>query len=106
MQGIKNRITEIHRELAKDMKIVNPMAILQLDEGNMDIEVLTKSLTDAIELIRDSEMSKIDDFTILASIKSMLHLNENLIPCQNLKVKEYKWKKDACKARLMSLKNP
>lgn len=106
VQGIEDKITEMHKELVKDMKIVNPMGILQLDKGNMDVEVLTKSFTEAVEQIKDKEMHRADDFTSLASIKSMLRLNEKLMPRQNLKVKEYRWQKDMCRAQLMSLKNP
>lgn len=48
----------MHEELIKDMKIVNPTCILQLDEGNVDVEVLTKSFTEIVEQIRDSESPK------------------------------------------------
>ncbi|GLJ06800.1 hypothetical protein SUGI_0048610 [Cryptomeria japonica] len=106
VQGVKNQITDMHKELVKDMNIVNPTGILQLDEGSMDIEVLTKSFTEAVEQIRDKETPKVNDFTSLAGIESMLRLNEKLMPCQSLKMKEYRWQKDACRARLMSLKNP
>ena len=81
----------MHKELLKDMKIANPTRILQFDEGNMDTEMLIKSFNEAMEKIKDIESPSADDFTALASIKSMLHLNKNLMPYQNLKVKEYMW---------------
>ena len=81
----------MHKELLKDMKIVHPTGILQFDEGNMDTEMLIKSFNEVMEKIKDIESPSADDFTALASIKSMLHLNKNLMPCQNLKVKEYMW---------------
>ena len=40
VQGIESKITEMHEELLKDMKIVNPIGILQFDDGNMDAETL------------------------------------------------------------------
>ena len=88
----------MHEEVIKDMKIVNPIGILQFDEGNMDVEVLTKNFNEAVEKIRDSKLPKAEDFSALASIESMLRLNRNLMPCQSLKIKEYRWKKDACRA--------
>ena len=96
VQGIESRITDMHEELIKDMKIVNPTGILQFDEGNMDADVLTKSFNEAIEQIRDSESPKANDFSALTSIESMLRLNKNLMPRQSLKMKEYRWQKDAC----------
>ena len=86
----------MHEELIKDMKILNPTGILQFDEGNMDAKVLTKSFTEAAEQIRDSEHPKVEDFSTLASIESMLRFNRNLMPHQSLKMKEYRWQKDAC----------
>ena len=106
IQGIERKITDMHEELIKDMKIVNPTGILQFDEGNMDAEVLTKSFNEAVEKIRDSKNPKAKDFSTLASIESMLRFNKNLIPRQSLKVKEYRWQNDACQAQLLSLKNP
>lgn len=88
----------MHEELVKDMRIVNPTGILQLDEGSMDVEVLTRNFTQAVEQIRDNEVPKVNDFTSLAGIESMLRLNEKLMPHQSLKVKDYRWQKDACKA--------
>ena len=70
----------MQEELIEDMKIVNPMGILQFDEGNMDIEMLTKSFTEVAEQIRDSERPKAKDFSTLASIESMLRFNQNLMP--------------------------
>ena len=96
----------MHEELIKDMKIVNPTNILQFDEGNMDAEVLTKRFTEVVEKIRDSEHPKAEDFSTLASIESMLCFKKKLMPRQSLKVKEYRWQKDACRAQLLSLKNP
>ena len=49
VQGIKSKITEMHKELLKDMKIVNPMGILLFDEVNMDAETLTKNFNKAME---------------------------------------------------------
>ena len=95
-RGIEDQVTEMHKELVKDMKIVNPTGILQFDEGNMDFEVLTKSFTEVVEQIKDKETPRADDFTSLASIESMLCLKKKLMPRQNLKVKEYRWQKDAC----------
>ena len=86
----------MHEELIKNIKIVNPIGILQFDEGNMDVDVLTKSFNEVVEKIRDSESPKADDFSMLASIESMLRLNKNLMPHQSLKMKEYKWKEDVC----------
>lgn len=106
VQGVKSRIIDMHEELIKDMKIMNPIGILQFDEGNMDTKVLMKSFNEVVEQIRDSELPKVEGFFMLASIESMLHLNRNLMPRQSLKMNEYKWQKDACRARLMSLKNP
>ena len=106
IQGIESKITDMHEELIKDMKIVNPTGILQFDEGNMDIEVLIKSFSEAVEQIRDSEHPKAEDFSTLTSIESMLRFNRNLMPRQSLKMKEYRWQKYACRARLLSLKNP
>ena len=90
MQSIENRITEMHVEFVKDMKIVNPIGILQFAEGNMDAKVLTRSFNEAVEQIRDSESPRADDFTVPTSIESMLRLNKNLMPRQSLKVKEYR----------------
>ena len=86
----------MHEELIKDMKIVNPMGIPQFNEGNMDTKVLTKSFTKAVEQIKDSDHPKVDEFSMLTSIESMLHFNRNLMPNQSLKMKECRWKKDAC----------
>lgn len=36
IQAIENKITDMHEELIKDMKTVNPTGILQFDEANMD----------------------------------------------------------------------
>ena len=85
----------MHEELIKDMKIMNLTGILQFDEGNVDTDVLTKSFNEAVEQIRDNEMPKAEDFSALASIESMLRLKKNLMPRQSLKMKEYRWKKDA-----------
>ena len=81
IQAIENKITDMHEELIKDMKIVNPTGILQFDEVNMDAEVLRKSFTKAVEQIRHSEHPKAKDFSTLASIESMLRFNRNLMPC-------------------------
>ena len=86
----------MHEELIKDMKIVNPMGILQFGEGNMDAKVLINCFNEAEEKIRDSECPKAKDVSMLPSIESMLHLNRNLMPHQNLKMKEYRWQKHAC----------
>ena len=75
IKGIESKITDMHEELIKDMKIVNPTSILQLDEGNMNVEVLTKSFTKAVEKIWDIEHPKAKDFSTLASIESMLCFN-------------------------------
>ena len=72
----------------------------------MDAKVLTKSFNEVVEQIKDSVIPKTEDFTALASIESMLSLNRNLMPHQTLKMKEYRWQKDACRARMLSLKNP
>ena len=80
VQGVKIRITEMHEELIKDMKIMNPIGILQFEKGNMDTKVLTKSFNKAMEQIRDSELPKAEDFSVLASIESMLRFNRNLMP--------------------------
>ena len=106
IKSIERKIIDMHEELIKDMKIVNPMGILQFDEGNMDAEVLTKSFTVVAEKIRDNEHPKAEDLSTLASIESMLRFNRNLMPRQSLKMKEYRWQKDACQAQLLSLKNP
>ena len=63
----------------------------------MDVETLTKIFNEAVEKIRDNESSSVDDFTTLANIESMLRLNKNLMPHKTLKVKEYRWQKDACR---------
>jgi hypothetical protein len=104
MQIIENKIAEMHEDLIKDMKVVNSTGILEFDERNMDAEVLIKNFNEATEQIKNSESPKADDFTVLASIESMLRLNKDLMLRQNLKVKEYKWKKDTCRARISSLK--
>jgi hypothetical protein len=36
----------------------------------------------------------------------MLYLNRGVMSCKSLKIKELKWQKDVCRAKLMSLKNP
>ena len=79
VQGIESKITEMHEELLKDMKIVNPMGILLFDEANMDAKTLTKNFNEAMEWIRDSESPSANDFTVLVSVESMLHLNKNLM---------------------------
>ena len=104
--GIESEVTGMHEELLKDMKIVNPIGILQFDYENMDSKSLTKSFNEVVEKIRDNESPSTNDFTMLANIESMLCLNKNLILGQNLKIKEFKWQKDACRTRLLSLKNP
>ena len=38
----------MHEELIKDMKIVNPIGILQFDEGNMDTDMLTKRFDEVV----------------------------------------------------------
>ncbi len=106
VQGIENKIIGMHEELLKYMKIVNPIGILQFDDGNIDLETLTKSFNEFFEKIRDNESSSANDFIALANIELMLCLNKNLMTCQNLKIKEVKWKKDACQVKLLSLKNP
>ena len=75
---------------------MNLIGILQFDEGNMDTEVLIRSFNKAVERIRDNELSKAEEFSTLASIESMLCLNKNLMSCQSLKMKDYRWQKDAC----------
>ena len=80
IQGIERKITDMHEELIKYMKIVNPTGILQFDEGNMDAKVLTKSFTEAAEQIRDCEHPKVEDFSTLPNIESMLRFNRNLMP--------------------------
>ena len=97
MQGIENKITKMYEELLKDMKVVNPTGILQFDDGNMDVETLTKSFNEVVEKIRDGESPSANDFTMLASIESMMCLNKYLMLCQILKIKEFKWKKDTCR---------
>lgn len=99
VRGIENKITKMHEELLKDTKIVNPTGILQFDDRNMDLEILIKSFNEAIEQIRDNKSLSANDFIALVNIESLLLLNKNLIPCQNLKIKEFKWKKDMCRAR-------
>ena len=91
VQGIEGKIIDMHEELIKDMKIVNPIGILQFDEGNMDTKVLTKRFCEAVEQIINSELPKVKDFSVLASIESMLQLNRNIMPCQSIKMKEYRW---------------
>ena len=81
----------MHEELLKDIKIVNPTRILQFDEENMDAKTLIKSFNQNMEKIKDTKLPSADDFTTLVSIKSMLHLKKNWMPCQNLKVREYRW---------------
>ena len=49
VQGIESKITKVHEELLKDMKIVNPTGILEFDNGNMDVETLTKSFNEAMK---------------------------------------------------------
>lgn len=87
VQGIEDKVTGMHEKLLKDIKVINPMGILQFDDGNMDSETLIKSFIEAIEKIRDNESPNADDFTALANIESMLCLNKNLMPCQSLKIK-------------------
>ena len=71
----------MHEELLKDIKIVNPTGILQFDEENMDAKTLIKSFNQNMEKIKDTKLSSADDFTTLVSIKSMLHLKKNWMPC-------------------------
>ena len=80
MRAIDRKVTGMHEEILKDMRIVNPTGILQFDDGNMDFEILTKSFNEAVEQIRDNESPSANDFTALANIESMLCLNKNLIP--------------------------
>ena len=90
MQSIENKIFGMHEEILKDMNIVNPIGILQFDDGNMDSEALPKRVNDAIANIKDNEMPTTSDFTTLANIESMLYLNWNLMSWQSLKIKEFK----------------
>ena len=80
VHSIESKITEMHEELVKDIKIVNPSRILQFNEGNMEAKVLTKSFNEAVEKIRDNESPSAYNFTTLASIESMLSLNKNSMP--------------------------
>ena len=105
MQSTKNKIVGMHGKILKDMNIVNPTGILQLDDGNMDSEALTKSFNDSIAKIKDNEMPTTSDFTTLENIESMLYLNRNLMPWQSLKIKEFKLKMDVCRSKLLSLKS-
>ena len=106
MQSIKNKIFGMHEELLKDMNILNPIGFLQFDDRNMDSEALPKSFNDAIANIKDNEMPTTSDFTTLANIESMLYLNRNLMSRQSIKIKEFKWQKDACMVNILSLKTP
>lgn len=106
MQSIENKIIEMHEEFLKDMSVVNPIGILQSDDGNMDSKALTKRFNDAIMKIKDTDTPIASDFTMLANIESMLYLNRNVMPWQSLKIKEFKWQKDSCRSKLLSLKNP
>ena len=106
MQSIENKIFGMHDKLLKDMNIVNPIGFLQFDDGNMDSEALPKSFNDAIANIKDNEMPTTSDFTTLANIESMLYLNRNLMSRKSMKIKEFKWQKDACRVNILILKNP
>ena len=80
VQGIEREVTGMHEELLKDMKVINPIWILQFEDRNMDFKILTKSFNEAVKQIRDTESPRANDFTTLANIESMLCLNKNLIP--------------------------
>lgn len=70
----------MHKELLKDMKVVNPTKILHFEDDNMDFEVLIKNFNDAVTKIKDNDTPTPGDFTTLVNIKSMLYLNKNLMP--------------------------
>ena len=106
MQSVENKIAEMHAELLKDMKVINPMGIPQFEDRNMELDTLIKNFNDAISRIRDTNTPVASDFTTLVNIESMLYLNRNVMSWKILKIKELKQKNDACRAKLLSLKNP
>lgn len=106
MQAVENKITEMHGEFLKDMSMINLTGIPQFVDGDADSDTLIKSFNEQITWIRDTNALVASDFTMLANIESMLYLNRNIMPRQSLKIKELKWQKDACRAKLLSLKNP
>jgi hypothetical protein len=106
VQATEKRISEMHAEFLKDLSAINPTGIPSLVDGDTDSETLVKNFTEQIWKIRDTEASIASSFTTLANIESMLYLNQNVMPCEILKIKELKWQKDACREKLLSLKNP
>ena len=106
MQSVENKIAEMHEELLKDMNVVNPIGIPQFKDGNMDSNSLIKNFNDVISKIKDTDTPAASDFTTLAKIESMLYLSRNIMPRQSVKIKELRWLKDACRTKLISLKNP
>ena len=72
----------------------------------MDFEVLTKGFNDAVMKIKDNDTTTLGGFIMLTKIESMLYLNKNLMPWKIQKIKEFKGHKDACRSKLLSLKNP
>ena len=91
MWAVEFKVTRLHKEILKDMQIVNPIGILQFDDGNMDFEVLTKRFNDIMYRIKDSDTSTSRDLTTLANIESMLYLNKDLMPRQIHRIRKLKW---------------
>lgn len=106
IRSVEAEITGMHKELTKDMQVINPTRILQFEDGNMDSEALIKNFNDAMTKIKDSDTPIPGDFTTLSNIEVMLYLNKDLMPRQSQRIKELKWQKDACKSKIHSLKNP
>ena len=106
MQSVETEIVGMHKELLKDMQVVNPTGIPQFEDGNIDTKVLTKNFNEIVTKIKDNDTPTPRDFTTLANIESMLYLNKYLIPRQSRRIQALRWQKDACRSRLLSLKNP
>lgn len=46
--SVEAEIIGMHKDLTKDMQIINPTRILQFKDGNMDFEALIKTFNDAV----------------------------------------------------------
>ena len=55
MCAIEHKVNDMHKEILKDMQIINPIGIFHFDDESTNSEMLIKSFQDTMFKIRDSE---------------------------------------------------
>lgn len=75
VKAIEKEVLDMHANALKDIKIMNPVGALQIDEGDKDADALVKVFIDTMNALKEGETPTVQDFTKIANVESMLFLN-------------------------------